>query len=75
MLKGLATFAAVVGFALAGAAYTQSHFIETHKSDTDWWTGLDLTAADVGEAALPWTTSPRLKDEEVQAPISAVTAR
>lgn len=64
MLKALGTFAAVMAFALAGAAYTQSHFIDTPKSETDWWTRLDLTAADVGEAALPWTTSPTVQDED-----------
>jgi hypothetical protein len=37
--------------------------VASTQARRDWWTDLGLTAADVGEAALPWTTRPRLEDE------------
>jgi hypothetical protein len=35
----------------------------SRRAERGWWIGLGLSAADVGEAALPWTTHPGLEDE------------
>jgi hypothetical protein len=53
-LLGSATAAAVIAASAGSFGQTSS----------DWWTHLDLTAVDVGEAVLPWTTHPGLQDEE-----------
>jgi hypothetical protein len=54
-LLGTATVAALLAMSVASRANA--------AADTDWWTDLGLTAADVGKAALPWTTHPRPVDE------------
>ena len=55
MLKLLGTATAAAMMAASVGTFNQSSF--------DWWTPLDLTAADVGQAVLPWTTHPGLSDE------------
>ena len=75
MLKLLGTVAAAALLLSSAASFAdsaeRSSVAGTARPDSaaraqaphDFWADSGLTAADMGEAALPWTTFPRLEDE------------
>lgn len=71
-LFAAATAAALLALSAASFGQTPGHersdgatanSVASANVRADWWTALGLTAADVGEAALPFTTHPSAQDE------------
>jgi hypothetical protein len=54
---GAATTVLVLGLSLV------SPYARAASAAADWWTPMGFSAADVGEAALPWTVHPSPDDE------------